>query len=221
MNLLRLSWIYICFLQISLFSNDLGRNEATIEVLKGSEVIPYLSKLAELRLSFFRNYPYLYDGNLRDEEEYLTMYARSENSIFGVVKEGEEIIGLVTGLPLLECHDAHKNPWIQREDPNVFYLGEIVLSEKYQTTDLQEKLYQQFEHVVKEIGIYEAIVVCEIERGEENLKKPENEFSSEVLWNGRGFIRHPEIRGHFPWKEIGDLEESDHSMVYWKKPLSF
>lgn len=220
MNLLRLSLICICFLQIPLFSNNLDRNEATIEVLKGSEVIPYLSKLAELRLSFFRNYPYLYEGNLRDEEEYLTMYARSENSVFGVVKEGEEIVGLVTGLPLLECHEAHKNPWIQHEDPNVFYLGEIVLSERYQTTDLQEKLYRQFENVVKAIGMHDAIVVCEIERKEEDLKKTENELSSEVLWNGRGFIRHPEISGYFSWKEIGDLEESDHLMVYWKKPLS-
>jgi len=46
-----------------------------IHCLKGKEILPYLSELARLRIEIFKEYPYLYEGDLAYEEQYLHTYA--------------------------------------------------------------------------------------------------------------------------------------------------
>lgn len=193
----------------------------TIHLLRGNESIPYLQDLAKLRILFYRNYPYLYEGNLTGEENYLRMYANSENALLAVAKKGQEIVGAVAGIALSETQEMHKKQWIQQQIPaeNVFYLGEIVLLQEYLKSDLQEKLYQQFEKGVRGLKRYDSIVVCEIERDPKDYKKPANSLSSEVRWDGRGFVRQPALNTYYSWKEVGDLEDTDHLMGFWSKEL--
>lgn len=225
-----LKFLLLCvFVQLNAFCSDVnpqgdGRTSSSIviDVLRGNEVIPYLQKLAELRITFYRSYPYLYEGTLTEEENYLSMYANSENSILVVAKKGEEVVGAVAGISLLETHAMHKKLWDQQEvlAENIFYLGELVLLQDYRRSDLQERLYQQLEQAVQGLKKYDSIIVCEIERDPKDSKKIENASSSEILWDNRGFVRQPELNTHFLWKDIDDLEETDHFMVYWIKALS-
>jgi hypothetical protein len=193
----------------------------TMHVLRGNEAIPYLQDLAKLRISFYRNYPYLYEGTLTGEENYLNMYANSENSLLAVAKKGQEVVGAIAGIALSETQEMHKKQWIQQKIPadNVFYLGEMVLLHEYLKSDLQEKLYQVFEQAVRGLKRYDSMVVCEIERDPKDSKRPANSLSSEVRWDGRGFVRQPALNTYYSWKEIGDLKDTDHLMGFWSKEL--
>jgi hypothetical protein len=42
-----------------------------IKTVSGKDFEPYLLRLANLRIKIFREYPYLYDGNIEDEKQYL------------------------------------------------------------------------------------------------------------------------------------------------------
>jgi hypothetical protein len=193
----------------------------TIEVLKGKEVIPYLEKLAELRIVFYREYPYLYEGNLADEMAYLNMYVNSEDSVLAIAKKGEELVGIASGLPMLESKEENKRLYAEKKIPgeHVFYLGEVVLCHE-QNTDVQERIYQEFEKAVIGLQKYHTLAVCEIERDPEDSKKPSSAFSSEVQWENRGFIRQPEFYTIAAWKDVGDLEKSNHALVFWTKNLN-
>lgn len=193
-----------------------------IETFKGSEVIPYLPSLAELRLLFYREYPYLYEGDLNGEEKYLNLYATSENSLLILAKRGEEYIGCVAGLPLFESQEENVQLFTQHKIPanRLFCLGEIVLFHATEQSDVAEKLYEQFEGAVIELKQYDTIFVCEIEREAHDPKKPLGAFSSEVIWERRGFCKHPELATSYSWKEVGETEASNHRMVFWSKKLS-
>lgn len=197
-------------------------SSVTLELHKGRKVIPYLQDLAKLRILFYRNYPYLYEGTLEDEEKYLNMYANSDNALLVVAKKDQEVVGAVAGIALLETHDEHKKLWadLPMSSQNLFYLGEIVLLPEYQKSDLQEKLYQQIEQAVRGLNKYHSIVVCEIERNAETPKQLySHSLSSEVNWETRAFVRQPDLSTYFSWKDVDDTEETDHLMLFWTKDL--
>ncbi|WP_394701470.1 hypothetical protein [uncultured Roseibium sp.] len=55
----------------------------TIEIrtLKGGSLKAALPALAGLRISVFRQWPYLYDGSLDYEEKYLARYADTDGAV--------------------------------------------------------------------------------------------------------------------------------------------
>jgi len=55
--------------------------DTDIHHLKGKEILPYLTELAHLRMTVFKEYPYLYEGDLAYEEKYLQTYADCNESI--------------------------------------------------------------------------------------------------------------------------------------------
>lgn len=194
------------------------RSSIVIAVLKGDEVIPYLKRLAEIRLLFYRDYPYLYDGTLEEEENYLSTYAHSENTLLVIAKRDEEVVGAILGLPLIESPEENKEAFKDTEvsPAELFYLGDSMVINELKTTDLLDQLYYQFETAVQQFGKYRGIVVCEIER---DSNDPKNNCPYEVTWNKKGFLREPSQVVHFSWKEIGDLDSSDHRMIFWSKLL--
>ncbi|HEY2810130.1 MAG TPA: hypothetical protein VGJ00_01905 [Rhabdochlamydiaceae bacterium] len=192
----------------------------TIETVKGEGTAPYLPNLIELRLSFFRNYPYFYEGNVTDEENYVHAYARSEHSLLAIAKTGQEVIGVVAGLPLLESLNENKKLFTHEEisAENAFYIGEIVISGKNRNSNMEQKLYQEFEKSIRDLKKYNTLLVCEIER--KDSKKQENPFSAETSWEERGFVKQPELSVQYSWQEIGAPTKTDHLMIFWQKKLS-
>ena len=66
----------------------------------GSDLARYIPELAQLRIRVFRDFPYLYEGDLDYERRYLETYTRSPGSVIVLVFDGNDIVGASTGLPL-------------------------------------------------------------------------------------------------------------------------
>lgn len=54
----------------------------TLDVLRGSQVLPQLDAVAALRMAVFAQWPYLYAGDAGYERDYLAAYAVSPGSVF-------------------------------------------------------------------------------------------------------------------------------------------
>ena len=50
-------------------------------VYTGNSIKEIIPDLAKLRIEVFHEFPYLYEGNLAYEENYLSMYVESESSV--------------------------------------------------------------------------------------------------------------------------------------------
>jgi hypothetical protein len=70
-----------------------------IDTFTGAEVEPWLHAVAALRIAVFREWPYLYDGDLDYEARYLATYAASAASLFVLAFEHDKVVGASTGIP--------------------------------------------------------------------------------------------------------------------------
>lgn len=68
----------------------------------GSELEPHLDALGALRIAVFREYPYLYDGSLEYEREYLRTYLKSAGSLVVLAFDDDRVVGATTCLPMLD-----------------------------------------------------------------------------------------------------------------------
>ena len=73
-----------------------------VETLTGEALIPHLSALARLRITVFRDWPYLYDGSESYEADYMRTYAGSPRAAVVIAFAGEEPVGASTCLPLAD-----------------------------------------------------------------------------------------------------------------------
>ena len=112
--------------------------ELTVQRFKGTHSLAYIDKLAELRIKVFREYPYLYQGNLDYEKNYLRTYVTCKEAIIVIVKDGNEVVGVSTAIPLeFETPECQK-PFIEQNLPlnKIFYFGESVLLPPYRANGI-------------------------------------------------------------------------------------
>ena len=72
-------------------------------VLAGDARVQALDSVAALRISVFRDWPYLYDGSLAYERDYLRTYIDSPNAILVGAFDGDRLVGASTGTPMRSC----------------------------------------------------------------------------------------------------------------------
>ena len=75
-----------------------------LESLSGAALLPHLDDVARLRIAVFRDWPYLYEGDVGYERAYLAAYAQSADSVVVLARAGDALIGASTGIPL--AHDS-------------------------------------------------------------------------------------------------------------------
>ncbi len=196
-------------------------NEVTITVARGGEVQARLDALATLRLRVFREWPYLYDGDLDYEISYLETYANCSDAVVIFAAVGAEIIGASTAVPL-----AHEPPGVQAPflsaaiDPaTVFYFGESVLLPEWRGRGLGHRFMDEREKAAWDGG-FALATFCAVERADEDPRRPADYQPLHAFWRKRGFERRPELHTTFSWKEIGETEESPKPMVFWTKALA-
>ena len=76
-----------------------------VRVLTGAALDAALDDVARLRIIVFREWPYLYDGDLEYEREYLNAYRNNPAAVLVGAFEGAELIGAATGTPMLDHED--------------------------------------------------------------------------------------------------------------------
>jgi GNAT superfamily N-acetyltransferase len=189
--------------------------------LTGSDIVPFAGDLARLRMDVFRDFPYLYDGDLEYEERYLRSYSDSPESIFVVAMDGDLAIGMSTGIPLDHETEEFRQPFIEYgyDVSRIFYFGESVLLKPYRRKGLGRPFYAEREAYARRLGRFDLLAFCVVERPPYHPARPDDFVPLDAYWRSMGFDVHPELRTHFSWREIGEEEESPKPMVFWLKDL--
>jgi len=192
-----------------------------IELATGAAIAPYLDAVAALRLTVFRDYPYLYEGSADYEHRYLASYASSPASLVVVVLDGSRAVGASTAMPLAGHSDAVVPPLARAgfAPGSVYYFGESVLEPAYRGRGLGARFFEARERRARELGFTTA-AFCAVDRPPDHPRRPADYQPPGALWRRHGFVRRPDIVGDFAWRDLGDAGETAKPMVFWIKELA-
>jgi GNAT superfamily N-acetyltransferase len=195
--------------------------EIAISTHIGKAALPFLNEIARLRIAVFREFPYLYDGSLEYEMQYLNDYISSENSLIVLASIGSEIVGASTGIPLAEADADFREPVEAAGfDPGeVFYFGESVLLPEFRGRGLGHRFFDEREIHAAKLGLCRTGFFSVI-RADDHPLKPINYRPHDTFWHKRGYTRQDVIIARFPWKQVGESQDRLHELVFWQRQLS-
>jgi GNAT superfamily N-acetyltransferase len=194
--------------------------ELTVRPLAREEFRGIFDDLARLRITVFRDYPYLYDGDLDYERRYLSTFLSSPGAVVIGAFDGERLVGAATGSPLVEHHDEFAAPFIERGMPveEVFYFGESALEAPYRGHGVGVRFFDEREKAAKAGGFGETVFSAVLRPADHPLR-PADYRPLDRFWQNRGYARIDGMRTQFSWKDIGDEHETAKPMEYWYKIL--
>jgi len=189
--------------------------------LSGAELSAYIPELANLRIQVFRDFPYLYDGDLDYEAQYLKTYIESPESVIVLAFDGDKVVGASTGIPLKYETDEVKAPFLAAglEVETIFYCGESVLISDYRGKGAGVAFFDHREAHARELGGYIYSCFCGVQRPDDHPRRPAGYKPLDNFWRKRGYEKHPELTTTFSWKDLDETEASSKPMTFWMKTL--
>lgn len=192
----------------------------TILTLTADAVTPQLDSIARLRLTIFRDYPYLYEGSLVDELEYLRRYARVAGAVAALALDGDRVVGAATGIPLAAESPAILDPVLSSglQPEQLFYIGEILFLPGYRGQGLGSRLLAELEAHARALG-FTSVACATVERPVDHPRRPADYYPIDGFCRHNGFVCHPELLARLSWPDVGG-DVTEKGMVFWLKELA-
>lgn len=192
----------------------------TFLTVTGADIRPFIPDAARLRIAVFREFPYLYDGDMAYEERYLQTYSEAPDSLFVIARDGDRTVGVSTGVPLAQETGEVLEPFQKAGIPpeEVFYFGESVLLPEYRGRGAGVRFFQEREKYARGLPCIRRAAFCAVDRPENHPRRPADFTPLDEFWKKRGFSK-TELFTRFSWKELDETEESPKRLTFWMKTL--
>ena len=188
--------------------------------LTGTALEDALEDVARLRISVFRDWPYLYDGSMEYEWDYLQAYRESANAILVGAFDGDSLVGASTGTPMEDHADdfAAAFDGTGHDLRTIFYCAESVLLPGYRGHGIGHAFFDAREAHARALGRrYSAF--CGIVRPAEHPLRPADYAPLDPFWRKRGYDPVDGAVATFRWKDIDRSDETDHRLQFWMRRL--
>lgn len=192
----------------------------TIRRYCGEDIRHFIPDLAALRIRVFRDYPYLYDGSMEYETEYLKTYADSPHGMIAIAFEEDKVVGASTGMPLLDYREEIRQPFVEcgYDLSKIFYFGESVLDHACRGKGTYRRFFNEREAHAASLD-YDLTCFCAVQREKDDPRRPPDYHSLDRFWEKRGYQKHADMVAWLGWKELGEEEDSPKPLVFWTRPL--
>jgi GNAT superfamily N-acetyltransferase len=191
-----------------------------ISCLRGAQAAQVISALADLRISVFEEYPYLYCGRREDEIRYLEHYSTAVEALVLSVTDSGNFVGAATGIPLAqeikELTDPFAGTAYRIEE--IYYVGELLFYPAYRNRGLGVTLLAKVEGMVRALGKYRYLACATVVRPEGHPARPAGYLPIERFLARTGFRLLPGILTSFTWCETDGVSR-EHPMKFWVKEL--
>lgn len=188
--------------------------------LMGNEIIPYINNLAHLRIKIFQDFPYLYEGDMEYEREYLSTYINCNDALMVLIVDNENVVGASTAIPLQFESTEVKKPFIENgmKLENILYLGESVLLHQYRGKGIYSIFFNHREALARKLNC-NITTFCAVDRQHGDQRRPKSYKPLDEYWQQRGYKKNPQIHTYFSWKEIGEIKATPKKLNFWLKSL--
>lgn len=192
-----------------------------VRVLTGDELIAALDQVAVLRIAVFRDWPYLYEGDLSYERKYLQSYVDSSDAVLVGAFDHGRLVGAATGTPL-EDHAQDFAAAFEatgRHLHQVFYFAESILLPEYRGQGIGHRFFDLREEDALTKGRRFA-AFCSVIRPPDHPMRPNNYRPLDGFWRKRGYEPMDGVVARFRWTDVGEQNQSDKELQFWGRSLS-
>lgn len=188
--------------------------------LSGAALRAALPDVARLRIAVFRDWPYLYDGDVAYEERYLQPFADSAQAILVGAFDGDRLIGASTGAPLTDHAEdfgaAFEGTGIDLA--TVFYCAESVLLPDYRGQALGHAFFDAREAHARAHGFTRS-AFCSVIRPADHPARPDGYRPLDGFWRARGYAPLEGAVAQYSWTDLGDSAETAKPLQFWMRAL--
>lgn len=191
-----------------------------VEAMTGAALEAALDDVARLRIKVFRAWPYLYDGDLGYERDYLQSYRDSERAVVVGAFDGGTLVGASTGAPLADHADdfaaAFEGTGVDLSE--VFYCAESVLLPEYRGHGVGHGFFDAREAHARKHGFVKA-AFCGVQRPADHPLRPADYAPLDPFWRKRGYAPLEGAIAQFSWKDVDQAEETRKPLQFWIREL--
>jgi GNAT superfamily N-acetyltransferase len=192
-----------------------------IEALTGEALDAALDDVAGLRIRVFRDWPYLYDGDLEYERGYLETYRNSDAAILVGAFDGSRLVGAATGTPMADHADdfaaAFDGTGLALND--IFYCAESVLLPEYRGRGVGHRFFDLREAHGRDLGATVS-AFCGVVRPLDHPLRPDGYRPLDGFWRKRGYAPMDGAIAWFSWKDVGQTEATRKPLQVWTRALT-
>lgn len=188
---------------------------------KGKQIETVFDELASLRITVFHDYPYLYEGTVAYEKEYLQPYVKSDKSFLFAVYDQQQMVGATTCLPLSDEVAEIKQPFIEAgyAPEQLFYFGESILLPAYRGRGLGHRFFDEREQHARSFGTYQLACFFSVARPDDHPSRPTDYRPNDRFWEKRGYRKQPQLRSTLSWPDIGETQSTPKTLTGWMREL--
>jgi GNAT superfamily N-acetyltransferase len=186
----------------------------------GAAIKSVFDDLAKSRIAVFRDFPYLYEGSLDYEKDYLKTYANSEQAFLFAVYDGEKMVGATTCIPLIDETPEVKAPFENAgfDVNDIFYFGESILLAQYRGLGLGHRFFDEREKHAASFGAFKTTCFCSVERIN-HPAQPADYRPNDAFWIKRGYKKTSDLKAIMEWPDIGETVSTPKTMIFWMKEI--
>lgn len=192
-----------------------------INTFRGQGLAQFLTQVGQMRMTHYRNYPYLYQGSVEHEDEYISDFPNNPNSILVGAFEHGKLEGFVLGTPMdadspilaAIPNDVHKGA-------SKYYIADVILNINLRSQGISEGLMKEMEREIICLE-YRHICLLTVFRPESHPKRPHGYMESRALWERFGYVKQP-LRLNYDWPSLdlyGNVTKQTHEMNLWSKTI--
>ena len=189
--------------------------------LTRSEAEAAFDDLARLRIEVFRDFPYLYEGDLDYERRYLATYLSQQGAAIIGAFDGSRLVGAATASPLANHFAEFVQPFAERGlgVADFYYFGESVLEKAYRGRGIGVRFFEEREKAARQDGFTRCIFSA-VARPDDHPLRPADYRPLDEFWRKRGYRRLEGFVTGFSWRDVGETHETEKPMEFWIKELA-
>lgn len=188
----------------------------------GAGLAERIEDIARLRIEVFRDWPYLYDGNLGYERRYLSRYMESAGAVCVAACDGATMVGVSTGMPLADEHEPIKAPFVAAgfDLDRIYYCAESVLLPAYRGRGVYKRFFAARKDHARRLGGFDTVAFCGVVRPADHPLRPKDDRPLDAIWRRYGYTMREDLVCHFSWKDIDCDVPTEKPLRFWLKPLA-
>ncbi len=196
--------------------------EQKLEILEltGKQAERHCDNIAQIRITLFSEYPYLYQGTIACEKEYLRTYFESSNASILLVFDKGDIVGFSSSIPLSQETHELKRPFIEKGlDCNEYlYIGEVMIHPLYRGKGIARYFLEFHENKARQEG-YEYTTFMTVDRPDDHPCKPKNFKPVDEIWQHFGYKLLPDMKVSMGWLQVDTETKTLNTLSLWYKKV--